>query len=247
MLDPLEFQMEHRISDLRPRGEVTRRDASRIIFERPRKFTLSSARLLENLYMVATRIRPSSMFHPESIEEIVQVHEIAKELGSGMVVRKCGKQVYKVFLFSRKKEELAFRIPDLYESMGFQEFILAQITIANLTGDLLDFPGCCVRSFVRHLMNGSDQDLEAHDLLRKDRSPDPRAYFVERFVPCGPHCKNAVAEGERVEKGLHVLDRDLEEEYITLRSSHLNDVRNGKIIKEKKRRDELMSLKPADH
>lgn len=214
--------------------------AERIVFKKPRKVPLGMGRLLENLYLVAVGIRPSSMFHPESIEEIVQVHEIAEELGLGMVVRKCGKQVYKVFLFSEEKKDLAVKIPDLYESMGFNEFILAQITIANLTGVFLDLPECCRKSFVGHLMEGSDQDLEAHEKLRQDRSPDPRAYFVERFVPCDPHCNAAIAEGERIQRELHLMDRELEKRYLQLRREHMEDVKRGSILKEKNRRNELM-------
>lgn len=243
MIDPLDFQIDHSMADLRPSGPMSPLRSKRIISDEHRKHRLSDTRLLENLFMVSTGIRSTSMFHPESIEEILQVHEIAGELGIGMVVRKCGIQVYKVFIFSRQKEDLAYKIPDLYESMGFNEFILAQITMANLTGDFLDFPQCCRESFIGHLMEGTDQDQEAHEKLRQDRSPDPRAYFVERFVPCDPHCENAVAEGSRLEKRLHIIDGELGEKYMKLRIQHMNDVRNGVIIKEKRSRDEMLGLK----
>ena len=184
MLDPLKFQLDHHLADLRPKGKKSIRSAKEIIFDPDMKGKLSSSRKLENLFLVATGIRDSSMFHPSSIEEMIIVHDLAKKLGLGLVIRKCGTLVYKVFIFGREKENLAFRIPDLYETMGFQEFIVAQITMANLTGQFLDFPSCCVDSFIEHLMQGTDQDLEAHEELRQERSPDPRAYFVERYSGC---------------------------------------------------------------
>jgi hypothetical protein len=203
---------------------------------------LSNARKLENLFLVGAGIRPSSMFHPESIEEIIIVHDVAKRLGMGMVVRKCGTLVYKVFLFKKGKEDIASRIPDFYESMGFKQFIVAQITIANLTGQFLDFPECCVNSFVKHLMEGTDQDLEAHEELRQERSPDPRAFFIERFVPCRVKCENAIKEGDRIEKALRKYDKELTDLYVELRFRHMEDVRLGRILKEKKERDEQFSL-----
>jgi len=242
VLDPLKFQLDHHIADLRPGKRPAPSEAKEMIFDVGMKGRLSSSRKLENLYLVAAGVRPSSMFHPDSIEEMLTVHELAEKLGLGMVIRKCGTLVYKVFIFTREKSDLALRIPDLYESMGFQEFIVAQITIANLTGHFLDFPSCCVEDFVKHLMQGTDQDLEAHEELRQERSPDPSAYFVERFVPCSVKCPRAIAQGGRIQDRLKVLDPELADLYMKLQFRHMEDVRLGRIVKEKAERDELMSL-----
>ncbi|MGA1872976.1 MAG: DUF483 domain-containing protein [Thermoplasmatota archaeon] len=242
MLDPLKFQLDHHIADLRPGRKVSSLRAKELIFDIGMKGKLTSSRKLENLYMVVTGIRPSSMFHPSSIEEMLTVHEVADKLGLGLVIRKCGTLVYKAFLFSEEKEDLALKIPDLYESMGFREFIVAQITIANLTGQFLDFPSCCVRSFVDHLMQGTDQDLEAHEELRQERTPDPRVYFVERFVPCSVKCSRAIAEGARVRDRLKAMDTELADLYEKLQFRHMEDVRLGRILKEKADRDEQMAL-----
>jgi hypothetical protein len=242
MLDPLKFQMDHHMADLRPKGDVTPSRVEKVIFDKGAGKGLSRARKLENLYLVAVGIRSSSMFHPESIEEMLRVHGVASALGLGMVIRKCGTLVYKTFLFNEEKQDLAFKVPDLYEKMGFQEFIVAQITIANLTGKFLDYPSCCVESFVKHLMQGTDQDLEAHEALRQDKMPDPRAYFVERFVPCNVHCNRAIAEGAHIEDRLKDLSGDLSDLYVKLRFRHMEDVRLGRIVREKRERDELMAL-----
>jgi len=242
MLDPLDFQMNHHMADLRAGYVVSPSKAEKVLFDKGAGKGLSRSRKLENLYLVAVGIRPSSMFHPGSIDEMLLVHEIARELGVGMVIRKCGTLVYKVFLFGKEKEKLAFRIPDMYEKMGFQEFIVAQITIANLTGKFLEYPSCCVESFVRHLMQGTDQDLEAHDTLRQDKMPDPRAYFVERFVPCTVHCTRAIAEGAHIEDRLNSMSKELVDLYMKLRFRHMEDVRLGRIVREKRERDELMAL-----
>jgi len=242
VLDPLKFQVDHHLADLRPGGRIGPVKAKEIIFDLEMKGKLSSSRKLENLYLVATGIRSSSMFHPDSIEEMLRVHDLSKRLGLGMVIRKCGTLVYKAFLFSKEKEDLAFRIPDLYESMGFREFIVAQITIANLTGQFLDFPKCCVGSFVSHLMQGTDQDLFAHEELRQERSPDPRAYFVERFVPCTVKCTRAIAQGGMIRDRLDVMDQDLADLYMKLQLRHMEDVRLGRILKEKAAREEMLSL-----
>lgn len=242
MLDPLKFQMDHHIADLRPTGRRSVKRVKEVVFDSELKGKLTSSRKLENLFLVAAGIRASSMFHPVSIEEMLIVHDLAKQLGLGMVIRKCGTLVYKVFIFGEGKERLASRIPDLYESMGFQEFIVAQITIANLTGQFLDFPSCCVDSFIGHLMKGTDQDLEAHEELRQERRPDPRAYFVERFVPCTVKCKRAIAEGARIIDTLERMDPEVHELYMKLQLRHMEDVRLGRIMKEKKSRDEQLSL-----
>ncbi|MBN1389600.1 MAG: DUF483 domain-containing protein [Candidatus Thermoplasmatota archaeon] len=242
MLDPLEFQLDHHIADLNPRKRRDPGNAKEFIFSREVKGRLSSSRKLENLYLVAIGIRPSSMFHPESIEEMLLVHEVAQKLGMGVVIRKCGTLVYKVFLFGREKEEMALRIPDLYENMGYREFIVAQITMANLTGQFLEFPSCCVESFVKHLMEGTDQDLAAHEELRRERGPDPRAYFVERFVPCSVKCPRAIEEGGRIRDRLKTMDRELAELYLKLQIGHMEDVRLGRILREKTERDDKLSL-----
>ncbi|MGA1819460.1 MAG: DUF483 domain-containing protein [Thermoplasmatota archaeon] len=242
MLDPLKFQLDHHIADLKPGRRPGPMKAKEIIFDEGMKGRLSSSRKLENLYLVTAGVRTSSMFHPESIEEMLLVHELAEKLGLGMVIRKCGALVFKVFIFTREKSELAFRIPDLYEAMGFQEFIVAQITIANLTGRFLEFPSCCVDSFIKHLMDGTDQDMEAHEELRQERSPDPRAYFVEKFVPCSVKCTLAIAEGGRIMDRLRVLDPELANLYMKLQFRHMEDVRLGRIVREKAERDEMMTL-----
>ncbi|MBN1538768.1 MAG: DUF483 domain-containing protein [Candidatus Thermoplasmatota archaeon] len=241
-MDPLEFQLDHHSADLGPGKQLAPVRARNMIFRTGKGVKLSSSRRLENIYLVAVGIRPSSMFHPESIEEMLAVHDLARKLGLGMVVRKCGTLVYKVFLFGREKEELAFRIPDLYETMGFKEFIVAQITIANLTGKFLDYPKCCVESFIDHLMHATDQDQEAHDRLILDRNPDPGAFFVERFVPCNIGCMYAIAEGERILGGLRRLEPELAEIYLKLRTEHMEDFRSGRILREKAARDKLLSV-----
>jgi Protein of unknown function (DUF483) len=244
VLDPLKFQMDHHLADLRPKGKLSAQKAKEIAFDSTLKGLITSSRKLENLFLVASGIRNSSMFHPADIEEILLVHDLAGKMGLGMVVRKCGTMVYKVFIFNQDKESLAFRIPDLFESMGFQEFIVAQITIANLTGRFLDFPQCCVDSFIGHLMQGTDQDMEAHEELRQERRPDHRAYFVERFVPCTVKCKRAIAEGARIIDILENMDPEIHELYMQLQLRHMEDIRLGRIIKEKKARDEQLTLKP---
>ncbi|MFW3145556.1 MAG: hypothetical protein ACMUIE_01945 [Thermoplasmatota archaeon] len=244
MLDNLKFQLDHHVADLVPKGGMEAEKAWKVVNNASFSKELSFSRRLENLYFISAGIRNSSMFHPLSIEEILQVRELAGRLGVGFVARKCGTIIFKVFLFDRSKRELASRIPDVYESMGFREFIVAQITIANLTGEFLDYPECCRKWFLDHLMEGTDQDLEAHEALRKERRPDPRAYYLERFVPCSPRCGNAIRMGRRIEEELGRIDPGLLKEYEILRLDHMRDVRNGVILQEKRRRDELRSLGP---
>jgi hypothetical protein len=78
--------------------------------------------------------------------------------------------------------------------------------------------------------------------LRQERSPDPRTYFVERFVPCSVKCKRAIAEGARLIDVLEGKDPELHELYMKLQLRHMEDVRLGRILKEKRRRDEQLSL-----
>jgi hypothetical protein len=91
-------------------------------------------------------------------------------------------------------------------------------------------------------MQGTDQDMEAHEELRQERSPDPRAYFVERFVPCTVKCKRAISEGARMIDILDDIDPEVHELYMKLQMRHMEDVRLGRIIKEKKTRDEQLTL-----
>lgn len=241
MVDIWGIREDHRSADL-PLDLIGSEDEiKKRLFSGPWASDLSPSRLLENLYMVACGIRPSSLFHPIDENEIFLVYLAAKSIGLGMVVRKAGKRVHKVFLFGPKRSEMAGTIPDMDESMGEREFILGQITMANFTGAFLDFPKCCVDSFVRHLMNATDQDMEALKQINMLDHPDSRAYFVERFVPCSPECKPALEEGERIERELGELDPDLLREYLFLREEHMEDVRSGRIIDEKRLRDRILS------
>lgn len=243
MLDSLTFHLDHLSAGLRCGEGVPKGGAWESITNHSSSRGLSRARLLENMLMVSVGIRRSSMFHPAAEIEVVQVHEIVKELELGMAVRKAGSMVHKVFIFGPEREDLAGRIPDLLEDMGGRKFIIGQITIANLTGDFLDFPECCVRSFVKHLMDGTDQDKEALELLRGHPEASPDAYFVERFIPCRPDCPEALGIGRRLEKQLHDLDPALARSYSELKKEHMGEIGSGSLLLEKMRRDRLLEKK----
>lgn len=232
-----ESSIDHRSADLKP-GKVPEPDeVKRILFSGPWIESLSRSRIIENLYLVAAGIRPASMFHPANIEEMVNVNMAARSIGLGLVARKAGERVFKMFIFSKERAEMAAMIPDIDESMGEKEFIVAQITLANFTGAFLGFPKCCVDDFVGHLMRATDQDLVAMERLKAFTDADATAYFVERFVPCSPDCSRALEEGERIEDELSDTDPELLLEYLKLREDHLRDVREGRIVEEKKERD----------
>ncbi|RLF67258.1 MAG: hypothetical protein DRN57_05875 [Thermoplasmata archaeon] len=232
----------HRSFDLEPGPAIPSGKAKKLLFSPPFISGLSGSRIIENLYLVSSGIRHSSMFHPVDRDEILLVHKAAGMLGLGMKIRKAGSMVLKVFLYDASRTREAEMIPDMDESMGDREFITAQITLANFSGHFLDFPRCCTESFVKHLMNATDQDAEASRQLLECPDPEPEAYFVERFVPCSPTCPNAAAEGARIERELRSLDRDVHAMYLELRREHMTEVREGRILKEKRERDLLLGL-----
>ncbi|MGA1821144.1 MAG: DUF483 domain-containing protein [Thermoplasmatota archaeon] len=235
MLDYLRFQMDHHTADLKPSERPARDEAGEIVLDAVRRGRLSESRAVENLYMVAVGIRDASMFHPVDIDEILIVHDLAQKLKLGMVVRKCGNLVHKVFLFAN--EDRMPDIPDIYENVGFENFIIAQIAIARMSGEILDFPECCMKSFVGHLMQGTDQDRAATEALRKEPDPDPDAYFVERFVPCRPRCDRAISIGRKITSDLYRTDPQIASIYQKLKREHMKEVRIGSIVEEKQRRD----------
>jgi hypothetical protein len=240
MVDFWSIKDNHRSADIAPANRYSLSRVRERLYSGPWVKELSESRLLENLFMVAVGIRSSSMFHPIDENEILQVHQASRRIGCGMIVRKAGKRVHKVFIFGPDKMEMAGSIPDMDESMGEREFIVGQITMANFSGAFLDFPKCCTDSFVRHLMNATDQDKEALNQLNSHPDPDSRAYFVERFVPCNPGCVNAIREGERIEKEMSEKCPELLKDYLFLREEHMEDVRCGRIIDEKRERDRIL-------
>ena len=240
MVDEWEFRMDHRSADLKPMSPLGPDEVKRRLFSGPRSKNLSRSRLLENLYMVAVGIRPASMFHPLDIQEMVDVRRAAESVSLGTVARKAGTKVFKMLIFSSDRAEMAISAPDLDESMGRREFIIAQITMANFTGAFLSFPKCCIDSFIGHLMSTTDQDAHAMKDLWKTKDPDPAAYFVERFVPCTPLCENAIREGNRIEAELSEMDPDLLLEYLHLRDDHMEEVREGRIVEEKNARNAIL-------
>ncbi len=240
MVDEWKFQMDHRSADLKVGSPPEPDEVKRRLFFGPWSKNLSRSRILENLYMVAVGIRPASMFHPLHIREMVEVRRAAESVSLGMVSRKAGTKVFKMLIFSSGRSEMAGSVPDLDESMGHREFIIAQITMANFTGAFLSFPKCCVDSFVGHLMSATDQDAQAMKDLWNTEDPDPAAYFVERFVPCTPLCENAIREGNRIEAELSEMDPDLLLEYLHLREDHMEEVREGRIVEEKDARNAIL-------
>jgi len=234
VLDILQIAVDHRKADLPFRGTVT--PVKETVFSGAHD-GLGRARLLEDIFMVSAGIRKAALMHPFSEVEVLWYHELASELGLGMAVRKAGSRVLKVYVSGMEKENIIRRIPDLDESMGTREFIIAQIALANLTGEVLGYPQCCVSSFVRHLMDATDQDEGAMEALKVHPAPDPRAYFVDRFVPCRPDCPGAVKEGKRLDQELQRVAPELLPEYREVRKGHMEDVRSGAIVREKKDRD----------
>lgn len=232
-----DIALDHRSADLSCPDDPPSDGVLETVCIRGYMGSLSLARRLENVFMVGAMIRKGSMFHPVNEREILAVRDLAIEAGIGMAVRKAGRQVHKVFLFGPEKEAMAVKIPDIDESMGDREFIVAQIAIANMAGAFLDFPRCCRKSFVEHLMACTDQDAEATRQLREYGDPDPRAYFVERFVPCRPDCTEAIREGRRIEEALKGISPCLLELYEGLRRDHVEEVRSGRILDEKRARD----------
>lgn len=239
-MDEWEIMMDHRSADLEPRPIKERDVIKERLFTGPWMKVLSKTRIMENLYFVAIGIRESSMFHPEDINEIVHTRMAAGSVGLGMKVRKAGKRVHKVFIYSDPKKKMAELIPDSDESMGEREFIIAQITMANFSGAFLEFPKCCIDSFVTHLMNATDQDAQATEALLSYPDPDPRAYFYERFIPCEPGCRNALAMGERIEQLVAEEDPDILLDYLELREEHMEEVRSGAIVREKIERNKVL-------
>ncbi len=234
-LDPLEFHLDHRKADLSFRHHISPNKARPLVFDRWWARELGEARLLESLYMVSVGIRPSSMFHPLSEREVLVFREAAKELGLGMAVRKAGVKVLKVFVYGGEKKDMAGELPDVYENMGGKEFIIAQIGYAGMAAQFLEYPQCCTERFIRHLMNATDQDREAMEMLRRDPPPFAHAYFAERFVPCEPGCERAAEMGKAMERKLEQKDGSLARKYRALKEEHLADVRQGKILREKER------------
>ena len=237
MLDALTVLLDHRSADLDPAVPPGPERSKEVIMSGPWSRGLEPHLLLEGLYMVAAGIRPASFHHPSTEHEIVLLNGAARELGLGMRVRLSGRRVYKLWLFGPGNGKMVETVPDLSEEMGPREFITAQIAVANLTGRFLRYPECCVSSFIKHLMGGTDQDEEAKEALKDHPAPDPRAYFVERFVPCRPDCPEAIREGKRIEEKLSEMSLDMLAEYRSLREMHMEEVRSGAIIEEKRERD----------
>jgi hypothetical protein len=243
-LEPLEFYMDHRKADL-PAGKSPPVSELKAIFTDRQRSDIPLSWRIENVFMVAAGIRRSSMFHPRTEKDVLEVRELARAYGVGYAVRRAGIRVLKVFLFGKEREEKARSIPDIDESMGEREFIAAQIAIANMTGQFLDFPRCCTDSFVKHLMQCTDQDEHAMVMLQGSKESSPRAYFVERFIPCSPVCSAAIEEGLRIEGELNAKAPGILPLYEKLRMDHMEEVRSGRIIAEKKQRD-IDLLKRSD-
>ena len=235
-MEPIEFYMDHRKADLPAWDPIDVWEMERALIS-GYKGKVSLPRRLENLFMVGAGIRGSSMFHPRDEREVLAVRDLAERIGIGMIVRMAGNKVHKVFLFGREKQGSAMSIPDIDESMGDKEFIIAQIGIANFTGHFLEFPDCCRERFVRHLMACTDQDEEAMRMLIAEKDPDPRAYFVERFVPCSPRCPNAISEGRRIEEEIEEKAPRVLPLNRGLRLDHMEEIRSGRILEEKRTRD----------
>lgn len=240
MLDLLSFHLDHRKADIPPNSNIDRGSIRSALWSGEWADRLSSSRLLENIYLVAVGLRRASFFHPLDEREVLLVRGAAEKVGVGMAVRKAGGRVLKVYLYGEGGEAVT-KVPDVDESLGRMEFITAQIALANMTGQLMEYPSCCVSSFVGHLMNGSDQDEKATSSLRSISNPSPDAYFLERFVPCSPNCKNAERMGRQLGSLLTEISPDLGDTYSSLKLEHMEEVRSGRILKEKRERDSLIS------
>ena len=228
---------DHRENDLPFRGYPRKDRLVSVVMGSPFSEGLPDAVLIESLYMVASGLRCASFLHPRDIQEVLQLREACNALGMGFAVRKVGDRVLKVFMYGEEKGDFIDGIPDIEGDLGDKEFIMGQIAVANMTGIVLDYPECCRMRFVRHLMEATDQDMEATLALRRAEEPDPDAYYVERFVPCRPDCPGAIGRGRSLESGLRALDEELARRYRGLKASHMTDVREGTISKEKEIRD----------
>ncbi len=236
MLDPLSFHLDHRKADIYPNYIIEIDDIRNVLWSGEWADKLSSSRLLENIYLVAVGLRRASFFHPVDEREVLLVRRAAESVGVGMAVRKAGARVLKVYLYGEGGEAVT-KVPDVDESLGRMEFITAQIALANMTGQLMEYPSCCVSSFVDHLMKGTDQDEKATSALRAISNPSPDAYFLERFVPCSPNCGKATEMGRQLEILLKGISPDLGNLYRSLKLEHMEEVRSGRIVREKRERD----------
>ena len=236
MLDPLSFHLDHRKADMPPNSNVDNSNIRSELWSGEWAGELSSSRMLENIYLVAMGIRRASFFHPLDEREVLLVRRAAESVGVGMAVRKAGVRVLKVYLYGEGGEAVT-KVPDVDESLGRMEFITAQIALANMTGQLMEYPPCCVSSFVGHLMNGTDQDERATSALRSISNPSPEAYFLERFVPCLPDCNKAKEIGRQLGSLLTGISPDLGDMYRSLKLEHMEEVRSGRILSEKRERD----------
>jgi len=132
----------------------------------------------------------------------------------------------------RRREELrrqALRHPS--PDMGRVQFAYPeefQGTWLREMGELLGYPGCCVKRYASDRERGiSVEERAARQIGEAEQrgEVDPLAYFIAYFFPCSPDCEAALSRGRDCRERLREIVPDLGNLYEAEAAENLDRVR----------------------
>jgi hypothetical protein len=209
---------------------------------------LSPATQLENFLLLTTGSRDVSMFFINTVDEIVAAENLARQLGLGFKSRPSfipdPKGGYHIFLrgFTFTNEEKSKELDSLHPTRSPGNEIEASYRFRPMLhksiGDILDYPFCCVKTYVEDASVVIDTDeritIQVADYKRKNKISNPDAFYLEEFLPCRPDCENASAKGRIYEKGLRLKVSDaVANLYGQIKLEHLRNVETEKFLRQK--------------
>ena len=140
------------------------------------------------------------------------VHEIYlyKEKSTGGVLRGLIKEREKIRRKVQRKpssdiDSIRFAYPEEFD----KKWLLKN-------GKLLGYPECCVKQYADDRIKGLNVEARASQQLidaLKNGEVDSHVYYTGFFFPCSPHCKNALATGEKWHNSFKELDQRLSDLY----------------------------------
>jgi hypothetical protein len=210
--------------------------------------SLSPATQLENFLLLNTGNRDVSMFFINTIDELIAAEALARQLGLGFKSRPSfipdPKGGYHIFLrgFTFTDEEKSKELDSLHPTKPPGSEIEANYRFRPMLhkkiGDILDYPSCCVKTYVEDTSVVIDPDeritIQVVDYKRKNKISNPDAFYLEEFLPCRPDCENASTKGRAYEKDLRIKVNDaVANLYGQLKLGHLRNVETEKFLRQK--------------
>jgi len=209
---------------------------------------LNTATQVENFLLLNTGDRDVSMFFINTVDEFIQAEALARQLGLGFKSRPSfipdPNGGYNIFLrgFTFTNEEKSKELDNLHPSKPPSSEIEANYRFSPMfhkkIGDILDYPPCCVKTYVEDTSLLIDPDeritTQVADYKRKNKKPNPDAFYLVEFLPCRPDCENASTIGRAYEKGLkNKVNENVANLYGQLKLEHLRNVETGKFLRQK--------------